>query len=295
MKRRADFLQKKKGWLLVAAIVGILAGGLPLASARIIPGVDRPYDPAAYYSPTAISYADSKPSVFALRDLARQGGSVYDPIREAKEILIAKRFDWLLDIVEQRLGIEIRNHQSMPNVLIEQATTTGIGKRSDAEAMFENVTSTQDGIEKSPFFHRYEESSIVYETPRDRMNQRKLIADASAVYAEVAQQALHDRTATDETLRALLQEAADAEGKHELLQIQAQIDALAEADRAQMTGLSTACNAIRHLRHKQELDDAVEFEKSVEWGRVIIADPFDKEAADAAGFQRPVARGFVSF
>ena len=295
MKRDGGLPRKRKGWLLVAAIIGILAGGLPLASARIIPGVDRPYDPAAYYSPTAISYADSKPSVFAIRDLARQGGSVYDPMREAKELLIAKRFGWLLDIVEQRLGIEIRNHQPMPDVLIEQATTPSIGKRPYAEEMFANVTSTQDRIEKSPFFHRYEESSTVYETPRDRMNQRKLIADASAVYAEVAQQALRDRTATDETLRALLQEAAEAEGKHELLQIQAQIDALAEADQSQMTSLSAAYNAIRHLRHKQELDNAVEFEKSVEWGRVIIADPFDKEAANAAGFQRPAARGFVSF
>ena len=95
-----------KALLALAAFSGLLAGSIHFASARVIPGVDRPYDPAAYYSPTAISYADSRPSVFALRDLARQGGSVYDPIREAKEILIAGRFETILRLMEQRLGIE---------------------------------------------------------------------------------------------------------------------------------------------------------------------------------------------
>ena len=122
-----------------------------------------------------------------------------------------------------------------------------------------------------------------------------VLAQRGYTSPELVAEKLDSGELSDPFLLRDMQEAADAEGKHELLQIQAQIDALAEADRAQMTGLSTACNAIRHLRHKQELDDAVEFEKSVEWGRVIIADPFDKEAADAAGFQRPVARGFVSF
>ena len=295
MRKMKSCPQWGKGVLAVAALVGLLAGSIHFASARVIPGVDRPYDPAAYYSPTAISYADSKPSVFALRDIARQGGTVYDPIREAKEILIAERFASLLDIVEQKLGIELRNHQPMAEELIERASTTGVVKRSNAEKMLGDVTTTQDAIEQSPFFHRYEESSTVYETPRDKKKQRQMIADASATYAAVAQQALSDRAATDETLRLLLQAAANAQGTQELLQIQTQVDALAAANRAQMAGLSNACNAIRHLRHKQELDDAVEFEKTVERSRIIIADPFDMEASVATGFQRPAARGFVSF
>jgi len=284
-----------KALLALAAFSGLLGGSIHFASARVIPGVDRPYDPAAYYSPTAISYADSKPSVFALRDLAGQGGSVYDPIREAKEILIAGRFEMLLRLVEQQLGIEDKNHQGLADDIAAQANATGMNARTNSEQMFDALTTTQEDIGKSPFFHRYEESSTVYETPRNRKKQRAMIANASAVYAGIAQQALSGREETDETLRMLLQAAAHAEGKQELLQVKAQLDALAAADRAQISGLSNAYNAIRYLRHKQEMDDAIEFEKTVERSRIIISDPFDEEAADAAGFQRPEAQGFVSF
>ncbi len=284
-----------KALLALAAFSGLLAGSIHFASARVIPGVDRPYDPAAYYSPTAISYADSRPSVFALRDLARQGGSVYDPIREAKEILIAGRFETILRLIEQRLGIEEKNHQSMADDIAAQASATGMNARTNSEQMFEGITSTQEDIGKSPFFHRYEESSNIYEMPRDRKKQRAIIADASAVYAGIAQQALSRREETDETLRMLLQAAAHAEGKQELLQVKAQLDALAAADQAQISGLSNAYNAIRYLRHKQEMDDAIEFEKTVERSRIIVSDPFDEDAADAVGFQRPEAQGFVPF
>ena len=49
-------------------VVGI--GSYGIGHARVIPGVDEPYDPANYYSMTSISYADSAPSPFALKDLA---------------------------------------------------------------------------------------------------------------------------------------------------------------------------------------------------------------------------------
>ena len=183
----------------------------------------------------------------------------------------------------------------MAGDIAAQASATGMEARSNSERMFDALTTTQEEIGKSPFFHRYEESSTVYETPRDWKKQREMIADASAVYAGIAQQALIGCEETAETLRMLLQAAAHAEGKQELLQVKAQLDALAAADRAQISGLSNAYNAIRYLRHKQEMDDAIEFQKTVERSRIIVADPFDEDAADAAGFQRPEAQGFVSF
>jgi len=74
---------KKK--ILACSILGVLSV-FGLAYGRSIPGVTRPYDPAAYYSETAISVRDS-PSPFALMDLARNGFQVKDVTRKIKSEL----------------------------------------------------------------------------------------------------------------------------------------------------------------------------------------------------------------
>lgn len=72
-------------------IVGIafvtLCAGSGLVSAFSIPGVTRPFDPAAYYSETQISYRDSTYTPFTMKDLARNGYRVKDVTRDKKNIL----------------------------------------------------------------------------------------------------------------------------------------------------------------------------------------------------------------
>ncbi len=73
-----------------------------VAEARTVPGVDEPYDPANYYSKESISYADSKPSVFALRDLMQ--GTVYDYKRHLKSIDFGGDFEkWLATLVDENM------------------------------------------------------------------------------------------------------------------------------------------------------------------------------------------------
>ena len=67
-----------KAALVLAVTSGLLAGSVRGGWAHIIPGVDRPFDSPNYYSLTSISYPDSAPSPFTLRDMAAQGGNVYD-------------------------------------------------------------------------------------------------------------------------------------------------------------------------------------------------------------------------
>lgn len=76
--------------VLLVVVVGFASGSsLTVLYARHhhkIAGVDYPHNPAAYYSPTTVDYADS-PSTYALRDLAANGGSVIDYTRLAKSIV----------------------------------------------------------------------------------------------------------------------------------------------------------------------------------------------------------------
>lgn len=79
-------------------VLSLLLAGV--AEARTVPGVDEPYDPANYYSKESISYADSKPSVFALRELMQ--GTVYDYKRHMKSIDFGGDFEkWLATLVEE--------------------------------------------------------------------------------------------------------------------------------------------------------------------------------------------------
>ena len=72
----------KKKFLAVMSVLsaGFISGYGLIAYAYIIPGVDEPFNPAAYYSLTQISWADS-PSPYALKDLASNGGSIFDYTR----------------------------------------------------------------------------------------------------------------------------------------------------------------------------------------------------------------------
>lgn len=54
-----------------------MAGTSLIGYAQIVPGWNEPFDIYLYYSLTEISWADS-PSPYALKDLASNGGNVYD-------------------------------------------------------------------------------------------------------------------------------------------------------------------------------------------------------------------------
>lgn len=102
-------MRKKIAALTCVAVMGFSFGVMSVTFAEIIPGVDEPFDPTAYYSPTAISWADSAPSPFALRDLASNGGQVYDYTRHIKSILFGDTFEKILGVEGDKTKLEKKN------------------------------------------------------------------------------------------------------------------------------------------------------------------------------------------
>ena len=89
-----------KSLLIGMVSLTLLLGNM--AEAHTVPGVDEPYDPGNYYSKESISYPDSKPSVFALRELMQ--GSVYDYKRHLKSIDFGGDFEkWLATLVDENM------------------------------------------------------------------------------------------------------------------------------------------------------------------------------------------------
>lgn len=100
-------IKRKIAFLLAA--VALTGATMALAKHHPIAGIDYPYDSAAYYDLTKVDLADS-PSTFALRDLAAQGGSVYDYTREMKSILFGDNFLKLADLSQIRYMNSVLNH-----------------------------------------------------------------------------------------------------------------------------------------------------------------------------------------
>ena len=107
---------KRIAVLTCIMVMGFSFGVMTVTFAsHLIPGVDIPYDPTAYYSPTAISWADSAPSRYALDDLAGAGGQVYDYVRHMKSILANEKLMEILGIEKDKSDIEKKNTDNWIN------------------------------------------------------------------------------------------------------------------------------------------------------------------------------------
>jgi hypothetical protein len=108
-------MKKKIAILTAVMVAGFSFGVISVTFARVIPGVDRPYDPTAYYSLTEISWADSAPSTFALRDLVSNGGQVYDYTRHIKSILFGDTFENIGKVAGDMTSAEEKNTENWSN------------------------------------------------------------------------------------------------------------------------------------------------------------------------------------
>lgn len=283
-----------KAALILAVTGGLLAGGMHSGLAHIIPGVDRPFDPPNYYSLTGISYPDSAPSPFTLRDMAAQGGNVYDYTRELKSVLFGSKFLDILQMVAEQFGIHLQNSVQMSPDLIVYNTSVVAAKQQNTDAIYQMAIEGND-LRKSPYFHSYEESEAQYDAPRNKAAQRREIDAAAASYAAAAQQALADREATNAAVNALVEAAANTESETTLKQIIAQLHALEASEKAQTKALYAAWLKLNETQQREELDEAIEHEKNVQNAKILVADPFDKASAALSGYERPKPQGFVPF
>lgn len=280
--------------LMAVGVVAMLTGGIGVTSAwHHIPGVTEPYDPPNYYNPLTVSVPDSAPSPFALRDLEEQGGTVYDVTRDIKSVLYGEKFLTILTTIIEKLGIATVDHQSVSSDLLAEGTdhTKEMQDRGYEVAQIEEWKR----VEQSPLFHGFDEKEEKYNAPRDSMGQRRVLADAYTSYAKGAQLAISDHAESDAMMQKLLDALAHAQGEKEIRQIGAQIEALSAAEDAKRTALLAALTELKATKQREETDKALEHQRQVERSKVIVADPFDKEAVEASGYQRRKPLGFVPF
>ena len=249
--------------LMAAAVAAMLTGGIRSSLAWDVPGVDEPYDPPNYYSLTSILWPDSAPSPFALRDLADQGGAVYDYTREMKSILFGDNFKSIIGALMEKLGIDIINHKPLAADILDHGIVIAGENQRRVDEIYQMEAWKR--MEETPIFHHFDESEQHHDAPRARAAQRRLLSDTYSAYAEGAQLAISDH---------------------------AESDALEAAKRTALLGALTELKA---TVQREELDKALEHQRLVERAKVIVADPFDKAAVQASGYERRKPLGFVPF
>lgn len=284
-------IKKLMKYSACALVAGFCIGyGIVYVQARTIPGVDEPFDPAAYYSPTAISYADSAPSTFALRELSR--GIVHDPQRHKESIPFRDDFKSWLDALLARTGIMERNIKPQDEV-VRQMTAAEIRMvQQDAAALYRG-----DEYQKLMGNHLFRSTSDYSknEAAYSKEAQYKALEEKYASIAKSAEDAVKNQEAGDVAYAQIMENVKNAQGDMEMEQASAQLAALQEAELARRTMLLSNLATVRAIQKQTELDEHLAAVRQTEAAKLRIEDPYKEASRPDQAYDRPEPIGFVEF
>ena len=280
---------------VIAALVLVL-GGFGMVSARVIPGIDEPYNPAAYYSLTAISWEDS-PSPFALRDLAESGGNVYDYTRHIKSILFGDNFKDILAVATSMTQNEVINTTPFTSDIYTETDSALSLLRQGMETIGKQV----DISEGNPYLRQgdSDEWEAYNENAYDQRQKQIWLDQSYRQMVEGSQQELAGMENALTAASAVLAHSNQAQGELQLLQAQNELKALLVYEFARQNALDANIAQINATRQANEYDETAESAFLEAITRMDVADPYDsKEYAlvkESDGYEKPEAPGMPDF
>ena len=280
---------------VIAALVLVL-GGFGMVSARVIPGIDEPYNPAAYYSLTAISWEDS-PSPFALRDLAESGGNVHDYTRHIKSILFGDDFKDILAVATSMTQNEVINTTPFTSDIYTETDSALSLLRQGTETIGKQV----DISEGNPYLRQgdSDEWEAYNENAYDQRQKQIWLDQSYRQMVEGSQQELAGMENALTAASAVLAHSNQARGELQLLQAQNELKALLVYEFARQNALDANIAQINATRQANEYDETAESAFLEAITRMDVADPYDsKEYAlvkESDGYEKPEAPGMPDF
>lgn len=271
---------KRKKILFIAAgiIAGISAAGI--SHAHIIPGVDVPYDPANYYSPTSISYADSAPSAFAMRELSR--GDVYDYTRHIKSVLFGDDFHSIYKTVKDHLLNRITDMAGMDD---EKAQIAGNGIESSL-----SLSESMETPEVKAIFR-----TSTDETPHDEQEQLAWLHAHYGHRLEDCKKWETDSTDRMQAIEAMLGISANAKGNVETLQADTQMLTMQAAENIRRNAVLSTMASTEAAHESYEIDRALRDQQRNHEGLALQVVPQTPSDRDKALSPRPEPHGFYDF
>ena len=275
----------------------VLAGfatGLGVVYARWhpTPGVDIPYDSSAYYSSTAISYADS-PSTFTLRDIARNGGNVYDRWRHEQTTPAATDFVSWLEVLLQKNILGMLNIQSMDSDKFNRIRSRINSRQNEVAAM--NEKNPYKELMDGKLFRDSGAFDYANEKNYDKQKQLKILEGKYSAIIFEAEKISKSHDDTVAAVQELVNAANNAKGEKEINQIVAQIDALTATEYAQRSALLAKLAELRSIKQKVLQDEYLEGVRNSNQAKLRVTDPYNPSEDVKAHFDRPKGVGFKAF
>lgn len=277
----------KKFWIGASVCGGLLVGA-GLAYARAIPGVDRPFNPSAYYSSTAVSYADS-PSTFFYRDLAGGGYIVHDPTRKSKNVLSEAQFKEIFDALQKLLNLKELDMLPFASALkdkiveTQQATQAlhqagNIAERADK--VFGTVQSSDEDLAE-----RTEKKQISY------------LNEVYRAATESAAQSLKNGENRQNLLMNALERSGDPEGELQARQASNELYAIVQEEMSERNMLLGNFASMMAAKQKAEEDrNAREARaRSDAIPQLQFSDPYHMDAYESRAYEKPKPPGFLDF
>ena len=290
---RKHFIRGKA--TVIAALI-LALGGFGMVSARVIPGIDEPYNPAAYYSLTAISWEDS-PSPFAMRDLAENGGNVYDYTRHIKSILFGDNFKDILDVAMNMTQNDIINTTPFsPDIYAETDSALSLLRQGT-----ETIGKQVDISEGNPYLRQgdNDEWESYNENAYDQRQKQIWLDQSYRQMVEGSRQELDGMENALIAANAVLAHSNQAKGELQLLQAQNELKALLVYEFARQNALDANIAQLNAVCQANEYDETAESAFLDAITRMDVADPYDsKEYAlvkESDGYEKPEAPGMPDF
>ena len=275
--------------LCVCCIGGI--GAYKVGFAHVVPGVDEPYDPANYYSMTSISYADSAPSPFALKDLARQGGNVYDYARHIKAIMATQNMESWLSTAMERFGITVKNINPLDNSILTtvQRNLASLNSDTNSSSLGER---TMD-FWKSRIFRNDE--GYEDENTFKAQEQYQAAAEIYKIYGDNAKGFIDTASSEQANIAAIVEAGNNAEGEMQADQAKADAMAMVEAETARRNKLLGNLASIKVVEGKIRQNEDLAFRRQVQAAQISIEDPYHRTARSEKLYEKSEPKGFMRF
>ena len=264
---------KKKFWAVLGVLsAGFISGYGLIAYAHVIPGVDEPYNPEAYYSLTEISWADS-PSPYALEDLASNGGSVFDYTRYIKSVLFADKFVKTAETdAEKTTNDEINSTPFSEEIFAETSAALkviGIGTEKVARTATIDETNTYLRQGNDDHWDSYDQSSY------NRQGKYQWLDDTYKNFADGAKAEIIETEKTMEAAKKIFEHTNAAQGHLQMYQAQNELKTLLAYELAQQNALDADFAQLQAVNQSAEYDSNVESAYIDSITKFDVIDPYD--------------------
>ena len=244
-----------------------------VAFAHTVPGWDEPYDIDAYYSLTEISWADS-PSPYALKDLASNGGNVFDYTRYIKSILFGEKFKNILEVATNKtLNDEINTTPFDEKIFAETSDalkiltkgTEKVSKQIDSQEIEKNLQQGDDDEWENfnPDFNHEEKFLWLNQQYKN--------------FAEGANEEVNDLENVFKSADKILNHTNLAEGNLQEQQARNELLTLLAYELARKNALDANFEQMQALYQMSEYDKNVESAYMDSITKFDVAEPYDAE------------------